>query len=111
MLDPDVTETGVAIARSGDTGLYYAVQLFGRPKSLRIEFRVANRTGVAVRYKVGDKTYDLPPRVVMTHELCRPSEVTLLAADGATVATTHPANGDKFAVAAGADGKPQLAKE
>jgi uncharacterized protein YkwD len=111
MLDPDVTETGVAIARSADTGLYYAVQLFGRPKSLRIQFRVTNRAGAAVKYKIADKTYELPPRVVMTHELCRPSEVTLLAADGATVATTRPANGDKFAVTAGADGKPQLAKE
>src|SRR5262249_46807432 len=33
MVDPDVTEIGVAIAQSPETGYYYAVQLFGRPKS------------------------------------------------------------------------------
>src|SRR5689334_15910645 len=36
MLDPDVTETGVAIARSTTSGKYYAVQMFGRPKSMTI---------------------------------------------------------------------------
>jgi uncharacterized protein YkwD len=98
MLDPDLTELGVAVARSPDTGLYYAVQDFGRPRSLMIEFRVTNRAGAAVKYKVGDKTYDLQPRVVMTHELCRPAEVTLLAADGTAAATVRPATGDRFAV-------------
>ncbi|HEX4590793.1 MAG TPA: CAP domain-containing protein [Gemmataceae bacterium] len=98
MLDPDLTEIGVAVARSPDTGLYYAVQDFGRPRSLRIEFRVVNQAGVAVRYKVGDKTYDLQPRVVMTHELCRPAELTLLATDGSTAATARPANGERFVV-------------
>jgi uncharacterized protein YkwD len=98
MLNPDLTEIGVAVARSPDTGLYYAVQDFGRPRSLRIEFRVANQAGVAVRYKVGDKTYDLPPRVIMTHELCKPGDVTLLAADGSVATTVRPANGDRLAV-------------
>ena len=32
MLDPDVTETGVGVAQS-ETGYYYAVQMFGRPRS------------------------------------------------------------------------------
>ena len=98
MLDPDMTETGVAVARSADTGLYYAVQVFGRPRSLRIEFRIANRAGVAVKYKVGDQAYDLPPRVTMTHELCRPADVTLLAADGSAATKVRPANGARFAV-------------
>ncbi len=111
MLDPDVTETGVAVARSADTGLYYAVQVFGRPKSLRIEFRVTNRAGVSVKYKVGDKAYDLAPRVVMTHELCRSAEVMLLAADGSAAATVRPANSEMYAVTANADGKVTLKKE
>ena len=92
MLDPDVTETGVGVARSADTGLYYAVQLFGRPKSLRIEFKVANRAGVAVSYQVGEQPYQLKPRMVMTHELCRPAEVTV----GST--TVRPANGERYAL-------------
>jgi len=32
MLDPDVIETGVAVARSEKTGYFYAVQMFGRPR-------------------------------------------------------------------------------
>jgi hypothetical protein len=34
----------------------------------------------------------------MTHELCQPGDVTLLAADGSTAATVRPTNGDRFAV-------------
>src|SRR5262249_23915200 len=49
MLDPDVTDTGVAVARSDKTGYYYAVQMFGRPKSKAVKFRVANRSGVTVK--------------------------------------------------------------
>jgi uncharacterized protein YkwD len=33
MLARDATETAVAVARSGRTGRYYAVQMFGRPRS------------------------------------------------------------------------------
>ncbi len=111
MLDPDVTETGVGVARSADTGLYYAVQLFGRPKALRIEFQITNRAGAAVKYKVGDQTYDLQPRTIMTHELCRPADVAVLAADGSVAATVKPANGERYAVTGAADGRLQLGKE
>jgi uncharacterized protein YkwD len=34
MLDPAATDTAVAVARSASSGRYYAVQMFGRPKSL-----------------------------------------------------------------------------
>jgi uncharacterized protein YkwD len=110
MLDPDVTETGVGVARSGDTGLYYAVQLFGRPKALKIEFKIANRAGVAVKYKIGDQAYDVKPRTIMTHELCRPEEVGLVAADGSPAAKVRPANGERYAVVQ-TEGKLTLAKE
>jgi hypothetical protein len=110
MLDPDVTETGVAVARSADTGIYYAVQLFGRPKSLEIDFKITNRSGTAVRYKVADKVYDLPPRTIMTHEACKPVEVTLLAADGSAAATVKPGKGDRYAVT-GVNGTVNLVKE
>jgi uncharacterized protein YkwD len=53
MLDDAVTQTAVAVARSERTGRYYAVQMFGRPKSERIEFRVANKASQHVRFVVG----------------------------------------------------------
>jgi uncharacterized protein YkwD len=101
MLDPDVTETGVAVARSPDTRLYYAVQLFGRPRSASVEFRIVNQAGVAVRYAVEDREYDLPPNVTMTHQVCRPTAVTFRWPDGVTV---RPSAGDRFAVVRGAGG-------
>jgi uncharacterized protein YkwD len=76
MLDPDVTETGVAVARSEKTGHYFAVQMFGRPKSQVIKFQIANQTKAEVSYKVGDKEFTLPAHYIRTHELCRPAEVT-----------------------------------
>jgi uncharacterized protein YkwD len=110
MLDPDMTETGVGVARSADTGLYYAVQLFGRPKALKIEFRVTNRAGVAVKYKVGDQVYESQPRTIMTHEVCRPEEVALLTGNGTAAATVRPANGERYTIVR-TDGRPTLAKE
>src|SRR5207253_2501467 len=44
MLEPDATETGVAVAQSPKSGRYYAVQMFGRPQALRVAFRIANRS-------------------------------------------------------------------
>jgi uncharacterized protein YkwD len=98
MLDPDLTEIGVGVARSAENGAYYGVQVFGRPRSLRIEFRVANRAGTAVKYKVGDQNYELQPRMFTTHELCKPADMSLLAADGSVVEKVRPANGERFAV-------------
>lgn len=78
MLDPDLTETGVAVAR-GESGYYFAVQMFGRPQSLRIEFEVSNRYDESIEYEVGDRRLTLPPRYTRTHQSCRPPVVTIQA--------------------------------
>jgi uncharacterized protein YkwD len=116
LLDADVTETGVAVARSADTGLYYAVQVFGRPKALAVEFRIANRAGVPVRYTVGEQSFDLQPQTVMTHQLCRPEDVTFhwpgesgAAAKGAQ--TIRPANGERYVVVRSSAGALSVQKE
>jgi uncharacterized protein YkwD len=87
MLDPDVTETGVAVARSEKTGYYYAVQMFGRPKSLAVEFKVENQSPATVSYRIGDRAYILPPRYIRTHEQCRPTEVAFELPTGGKVAS------------------------
>ncbi len=53
MLQPHVTETGVAIGHAPGSDRYYAVQLFARPQSEAIQFQVTNRTDELVRYTVG----------------------------------------------------------
>jgi uncharacterized protein YkwD len=102
LLDPDVTEVGIAAARSEKTGRYYAVQDFGRPKSAAIVFRVTNETDAVARYLVDGKSFTLPPGVTRTHERCRPAELDFQgAADSPAPEGSgefHPANGQTFSV-------------
>ena len=102
MLLPAATDTGVAVVQSRDTGVYFAVQEFGRPKSAAIEFRIANRTEATVRYKLDDHEYELLPRFVRTHAICLPEDLTLLNGEE-TVATLHPTDGDRFNVNGSSD--------
>ena len=123
MLEPDVVETGVAVARS-EKGVYYAVQMFGRPKSMQVEFTVSNRSGRPVQYVIGDQRFSLPPRVTRTHTRCRPSALTFRLSSGATEGAApqpggqklpadpyKPKDGDSFVVVGSADGKPEVRLE
>ncbi|HVF65238.1 MAG TPA: CAP domain-containing protein [Casimicrobiaceae bacterium] len=92
MLDPDVTETAVAIASSRDTGYFYAVQLFGRPQSASIVFSIENRSATVVEYTLEEQRFPLPPRVTRTHERCRPSTLTVLGK------TIEPRNGQSLVI-------------
>lgn len=97
MLDPDVIETGVAVAHSRNSDRYYAVQMFGRPKSREIAFRVRNDSEVTVKYKVGEQTFPLPPRYSRTHQRCRPTQVEFLKPDSQEIQKRFAAdNGDTF---------------
>ena len=114
ILDRDVTETGVAIAQSEQTGVFYAVQMFGRPKSLAIEFSITNSTEQDIRYRIQGGTFELPPRYTRTHTRCRPADVELLAkADEADepglVDTIRPQAGEAFQIA-GESGQVRFAK-
>jgi uncharacterized protein YkwD len=99
MLDPDATDIAVAVAHSDKNGYYYADQLFGRPASLAIKFQVENKSGEAVSYSVGGKTFDLPPRMTRTHTRGRPAEVTFHwpGQEKAGAAVT-PKSGDRYDV-------------
>ena len=74
MLDAEVVDIGVAIGHRTFKGMpdYYAVQLFGRPRSASIQFRISNETGASVKYRVGDRPYTLAPRYSRTHTECAP---------------------------------------
>ncbi len=108
LLDPDVTEIGIAVARSDKTGSFYAVQDFGRPKSAAIIFQVTNETDAVARYRVGDRSFTLPPGVTRTHERCRPAELDFQGAGDSPAPEGsrefHPANGQTFAVRGDAAG-------
>lgn len=104
MLDPDVLETGVAVARSEKTGYYYAVQMFGRPKSAAIEFSVANESPDEVTYEIGGKSFTLQPRFTRTHARCRPADLIARWPEGQKEAKVRPEKGDRFVVRKESDG-------
>ena len=86
MLNADVTETGVAVAQSEETGYYYAVQMFGRPSSKRIEFQIVNHSDAVIRYQLGTRPFSLPPRHTRTHQRCGAAELTFQWPDGPDMA-------------------------
>ncbi|HEX2475964.1 MAG TPA: CAP domain-containing protein [Lacipirellulaceae bacterium] len=90
MLQPHVTETGVAIGHAPGSDRYFAVQLFARPQSDAIQFQVTNLTDETIHYTVGDaksheeepekaesdrQTFELPPRATMSHTRCLPARI------------------------------------
>jgi hypothetical protein len=100
MLNSAATETGVAVAQSDQTGYFYGVQMFGRPKSAQIEFQIANRAAVELSYRLGDRTFMLRPQFTRTHLRCRPMELTFAWDDEAEKKSKamQPKDGDKFIV-------------
>lgn len=98
MLDDSATETGVAIAQSPHTRRFYAVQMFGRPKSMRIRFRVGNRSAQPVSYEIGGRSYPLPPNVTRTHEQCRSAVLTLRLPGDVRATKVEPRNGERYLI-------------
>lgn len=100
MLEPAVRETGVSVARSDKTGHWYAVQMFGRPKSAAIEFRIANESETEVSYTIRSKTFRLPAGYVRVHTRCRKSPVQfeLPQADGEAQTQVEPQAGDRYTI-------------
>lgn len=103
MLNADVGEIGVAVAHSPQSGKFYAVQMFGRPKSAAIQFSVANRSDTAVTYKVDEESFTLEPRFTRTHEACTVPKVTFSTPEesGTRLEGTHefrPSAGTQFVV-------------
>jgi uncharacterized protein YkwD len=112
LLDADLVEIGVGVAYSTDTGRYYAVQDFGRPKADAIVFTIANDAPMAVRYTVGKKEYTIEPRYTMTLQRCRPTTMTFQL-PGATEAPTeyHPHTGAHYVIHSDAAGHYTVMEE
>ena len=99
MLDARVTDAAVAIAQGERNGYYYAVQMFGLPRSASVAFAVRNESRAAVSYRVGTQGFTLPPGSVRTHETCSGEK---LAFDNASVegAPRQPRRNEEFVVPA-----------
>lgn len=95
MLRKHVTEIGVGVAQSKKTGVFYAVQLFGRPRSESIQFKIRNAVGETVSYQLGERSFDLPSRYTRTHEICVPRSLSLRS-ENREGETWQPKSGDQF---------------
>ena len=96
MLNRYVTDTGVAVARNESSGKYYAVQMFGRPKSAEVEFQIVNDTDTAVKYKVDQQALTVEPRVRMTHRACTPPDLRFELPAKEQVPVFHPEKGSRY---------------
>ena len=112
LLDPDLTELGVAVAQSEKTGKYYAVQLFGRPRSESIRVEIENRADVLVKYKLGEQTYELDKQTVRIHELCRADKFAfeLPSADDADRTVVEQVKAEAKLLIERADGQLTIAR-
>jgi uncharacterized protein YkwD len=77
LLDGEVTDIGVGLARSARTGRHYAVQMFGRPESMMASFRFTNGARVAITYELVGEAFVLEPRMSREHVHCTPQEITV----------------------------------
>jgi uncharacterized protein YkwD len=98
MLNPAVTETGVGVDRSEQTGYYYAVQMFGRPPTEMIEFQITNRTDTPITYAMDGQTFPLPPRSTRTHQQCQSAEISFQWPGKPEQTEVQPQPGDHYTI-------------
>ncbi len=84
MLDPDITQIGIGVARS-ENGVYFGVQMFGRPKSMMISVKVENKSRQTITYTLDDESHKLAPRTIRTHGACRPPTIKFNVPEGSTL--------------------------
>lgn len=84
-----------------DAGRYFAVQMFGRPRSAAIRFSVHNDSAGSVAYRAGETAFSLAPRVTRTHTVCRPVEVAIERPGTSTRFKSHASDGARFTITAG----------
>lgn len=80
MLADYVTETGVAVATTDDTN-YYAVQLFGRPKSKSLKIEIRNESKevnvLVIETDESSDEIELAPKVLLKMSRCFPTTLHL----------------------------------
>jgi uncharacterized protein YkwD len=77
MREPHVLDIGVGVARGSKAGTYYAVQMFGRPRSEGVDFRIRNPGRDSVRYVLGAEKFTLPGGTERSHRLCHAEDLAL----------------------------------
>jgi len=98
LLNAEATDIGIALAHSAASDRYYAVQMFGRPRSKAIEFNIANRSPAALQYAVDGQSYRLPPRSSRTHQQCGMARVALQLPGQSRPTSLSAGGGERYVV-------------
>lgn len=80
MVEPNVTDIAVAVAKAPGAEKYLSVQLFGRPISQRYEFTVSNASQVPVVYSFAGRSFTIEQRRIITHTECVPGNLSFESA-------------------------------
>jgi len=85
MLAEYVTQTGAAVA-TDDGQTWYAVQLFGRPKSAAFKIRLSNESSATHQIVVetddgSSDEFEMSPRMMMSMTRCTPVTVSIKGSD------------------------------
>lgn len=111
MLEPVVTDIGVGVAQSEASKRWYAVQMFGLPRSAQRRFSIANRSDATIDYRLDERRYQLAPRVTRTHERCRKAELVVAWPGDQPASRVTPADGDAYVVQRDGQGRYRLASQ
>jgi uncharacterized protein YkwD len=95
MLDPDLTQTGVAVRCRGKR-YCYAVQMLGRPQSAMIQFEIANQADIPLEYALGDQKFTLKPQEIHEQEICRNLAIIATISGLKNPLSYIPESGDHF---------------
>ena len=109
LVAPHVVDIGVGVAKARGSEKYLSVQMFGRPESLKYEFKIQNGLTESVTYSFGGDTHEIRPRNVITHVACQPDPIVFERAGppliGRTLRATYRArDGDLFTLKSSATG-------
>ena len=115
LVQPHVTEIGVGVARAPDSKSpkFLSVQLFGRPASAKIQFRIDNKSGAALTYSALGKSHSLASNAVVMHAACVPGHIVLERSGNALFGVNLDAryeahDGAIYTVLKGSDGKVEV---
>jgi uncharacterized protein YkwD len=111
MLEAVAVDSGAAVAQSRQTGRWYAVQLFGVPKSAQFPFSISNRADAVVRYRLGEHVFELAPRVTRTHKLCLATELALAQVEEDAASRVTPNGGEHYRIVSDGSGRWRLERE
>lgn len=116
LLGASVTETGIGVARVPyQYPKYVTVQLFARPASEQIRFKIVNQTSEPITYSFAGKSNAIKPRFTISHRSCSSGRLSFQQDGGlfqAPVQASFTAqDGTAYRLKTGTDGKLSVSVE